>query len=227
MKMAPPTGKRRAGVLAVLLVLVALFALAPAVEAYSFTYTTRYGTFPSLYRSWGYWLSQPASKPAPTPTPTPTPAPTPTPDPTPAPDPTPTPAPGTTSGYQPTADEVKAVQLLNADRAKNGLAALKLNADVTRVAHEKARDMAVNHYFDHTSPTYGSPFDMMRSFGISFRAAGENIAKASSVDQSEQLFMNSSGHRANILNSTYTQVGVGVYKGADGYTYVSQMFITP
>ncbi|MDI6870636.1 MAG: CAP domain-containing protein [Bacillota bacterium] len=194
-------GLRRAGVLAVLLALTALFALAPAVEAATYGYyRTSYGSFPVVYRGWGYWLAR---------------------DWTPA--PAPVPAPGS---YQPTQAERLAVDLINADRAKNGLPALTLNSDLAKVAHVKAEDMALNGYFDHNSPTYGSPFDMMRQFGISYRAAGENIARASSVERAEELFLNSSGHRANILSTTYTQVGVGVYVH-DGLTYVSQMFITP
>ncbi|MGE5623445.1 MAG: CAP domain-containing protein [Methanocella sp.] len=226
---------------AVVVALAALLALAPAVEAASFTYTTSWGTVPVVWQGWGYYLTKlwnpapapaPAPKPAPAPTPTPAPAPAPAPAPTPAPAPKPAPAPApapapTPSGYQVSAAEKHAVDLVNADRAKNGLPALTLNAELTRVAHIKAQDMADNGYFDHNSPTYGSPFNMMTKFGIKYTAAGENIAKASSVDQSEQLFMNSSGHRANILSSSYTQVGIGVYVGSDGMTYVSQMFIHP
>jgi uncharacterized YkwD family protein len=206
---------RQASVPAVLLVLAALLALAPAVAAANYygDYRTSYGSFPVVYREWGYWLDRPAPAPAPAPTPAPTPAPA----------PAPAPSPGE---YQPSAEERRAVDLINADRAKNGLAALVLNPEVARVARLKAEDMALNGYFDHHSPTYGSPFDMLRRFGVSYRAAGENIAKASSVERAEELFMGSSGHRANILSTSYTQVGVGVY-GYNGTTYVVQLFITP
>ncbi len=219
--MTPQPLRRRAGVLAALLSLAALLALAPAVEAASYrygTYRTTWGTFPVIRQDWGYWLTR---TPAQDQTPNQGTDPAPAPQPAPAPDETP----ASTSGYAPTAAERLAVDLLNADRAKNGLPALKLNPDLAKVAHVKAQDMAENGYFDHTSPTYGSPFEMMTKFGISYRAAGENIAKARSVENAEELFMDSSGHRANILSSTYNQVGVGVFVGADGATYVSQMFI--
>jgi uncharacterized YkwD family protein len=117
------------------------------------------------------------------------------------------------------------VDLVNQARADNGLAPLKVNLDLARVARIKAQDMADNGYFDHNSPTYGSPFDMMTKFGISYRTAGENIAKGSTgVDSLQTAFMNSSGHRANILGSSYTQIGIGIYK-TGGMYYISQMFI--
>ena len=78
-------------------------------------------------------------------------------------------------------------------------------------------------YFSHTSPTYGSPFDMMKSFGITYRAAGENIAYGYRTPQAVvNGWMNSSGHRANILNARFTQIGVG-YVAAGNYW--TQMFI--
>ena len=81
-------------------------------------------------------------------------------------------------------------------------------------------------YFDHTSPTYGSPFDMMKTFNISYKAAGENIAMGQRTPSEVMTdWMNSSGHRANILNSNFTELGVGIYKGANGTIYWTQMFI--
>lgn len=86
--------------------------------------------------------------------------------------------------------------------------------------------MAKLNYFDHTSPTYGSPFDMMKQFGISYRTAGENIAMGqTSPQQVMQGWMNSSGHRANILNSSFTQIGVGIAKNAKGQYIWTQQFI--
>ena len=81
-------------------------------------------------------------------------------------------------------------------------------------------------YFDHTSPTYGSPFDMMKSFGISYKAAGENIAKDQKTpSEVMNSWMNSPGHRANILSPNFTELGVGIYKNANGTIYWTQMFI--
>ncbi len=87
----------------------------------------------------------------------------------------------------------------------------------------KSQDMATNNYFSHDSPTYGSPFDMMRSLGISYSYAGENIAKHMSVKSAHDGFMNSPGHRANVLNKNFNKVGLGfVEKG--NYLYVTQWF---
>lgn len=122
-----------------------------------------------------------------------------------------------------TSFEAEVVRLVNEIRAKNGLKALTTNWELSRVARYKSQDMVDNRYFSHISPTYGSPYQMMRSFGISYRTAGENIAYGYSTPQAVvNAWMNSSGHRANILNSSYTQIGVGyVAKG----NYWTQMFI--
>lgn len=122
------------------------------------------------------------------------------------------------------ADEV--LQLVNQERAKQGLKALKLSNQLTNVATKKAQDMADNGYFDHTSPTYGSPFDMMSRFGVQYQSAGENIA-AGQKDAKEVMnsWMNSSGHRANILNAEFEQIGIGYVTGGKYGTYWVQMFI--
>ncbi len=119
--------------------------------------------------------------------------------------------------------ERQVVWLVNDARAKNGLSALKENWELSRVARYKSQDMHDRHYFSHTSPTYGSPFTMIKNFGISYRTAGENIAQGYSTPQAVfNGWMNSSGHRANILNGGFTQIGVGYVK--DG-NYWTQMFI--
>ena len=119
--------------------------------------------------------------------------------------------------------EREVVTLVNAIRAQNGLSALTLNEELSAVARVKAEDMAQNKYFSHTSPTYGSPFDMMKKFGISYRTAGENIAMGYSTAQSVvDGWMNSPGHRANILNASFTQIGVGYTANGN---YWCQMFI--
>lgn len=116
--------------------------------------------------------------------------------------------------------------LVNEERSKAGLSSLTMNASLSRVAQAKAEDMRDKNYFSHTSPTYGSPFDMMKQFGISYSAAGENIAKGQRSPESVMTaWMNSQGHRANILNSSYEQIGVGYCTDANGNTYWVQMFI--
>ena len=124
-----------------------------------------------------------------------------------------------------TADELETFNLINQQRTKNGLSALKIDNELQRVARIKAQDMVDNNYFSHTSPTYGSPFDMMKKFGISYKTAGENIAGNSSNSSAVTAWMNSEGHRANILNSSFNYTGVGVVNGSKyGKIYV-QMFI--
>ncbi|OME85009.1 SCP-like extracellular [Paenibacillus sp. FSL A5-0031] len=106
------------------------------------------------------------------------------------------------------------VDLVNKERAKAGLSALKSDTLLTKVASEKARDMDVNNYFSHTSPTYGSPFDMMRSFGVTYSYAGENIASGQKTPQDVMTaWMNSPGHKANILSGNFTKIGVGYVNG--------------
>ena len=118
-------------------------------------------------------------------------------------------------------DEV--LVLVNKERAKNGLKALTMDENVRKVARIKSSDMSTKNYFSHTSPTYGSPFDMLKSFGISYKSAGENIAQGyTTAEAVVNGWMNSSGHRANILNASYTKIGIG-YE-TDG-NYWTQMFI--
>ncbi|KRE29738.1 CAP domain-containing protein [Paenibacillus sp. Soil522] len=113
-----------------------------------------------------------------------------------------------------TAFQTQVIDLVNQERAKAGLSALKTDALLTKVAIEKARDMDVNNYFSHNSPTYGSPFDMMRSFGVTYSYAGENIASGQRTPQEVMTaWMNSAGHRANILSPNFTKIGVGYVNG--------------
>lgn len=119
--------------------------------------------------------------------------------------------------------ENEVIRLVNEIRVGKGLSALKANWELCRIARFKSRDMVENRYFSHTSPTYGSPFQMIRSFGLSFKSAGENIAYGQRTPQAVvNAWMNSSGHRANILNASYTQIGVGYVAGGH---YWTQMFI--
>lgn len=118
------------------------------------------------------------------------------------------------------------LDLVNAERAKRGISALTLDSSLSSVATKKSQDMVNKNYFDHTSPTYGSPFDMMKQFGISYRSAGENIAKGQKTPQEVvAAWMNSEGHRKNILNPNFTNLGVGIAKDSNKTTYWTQMFI--
>ena len=118
------------------------------------------------------------------------------------------------------------VRLVNVERSKRGLKELSFNTQLSNVATLKSQDMIDQNYFSHTSPTYGSPFDMMKQFNISYRTAGENIAMGQKTPaEVVNAWMNSQGHRENILNSNFTEIGVGVAKSSNGTLYWTQMFI--
>ncbi|WP_163537728.1 SafA/ExsA family spore coat assembly protein [Gracilibacillus sp. YIM 98692] len=129
----------------------------------------------------------------------------------------------------PSIDEIKRIEhkvidLTNQQRERYGLKPLRPDWELSRVARYKSEDMRTKQYFSHQSPTYGSPFNMMQDFGISYRAAAENIARGQSTpNKVVNAWMNSSGHRQNILNEQYTHIGVGYVK--DG-NYWTQMFIS-
>ena len=119
--------------------------------------------------------------------------------------------------------EGEVVRLVNVIRKEHGLGALTENWELSRVARYKSKDMHDLGYFSHTSPTYGSPFDMMRAFGLAYRTAGENIAMGYPTPEAVvDGWMNSEGHRKNILNPAFTVIGVGYV--AEG-NYWTQMFI--
>lgn len=108
--------------------------------------------------------------------------------------------------------EWEVYKIVNQERQKQNLSPLRLHVDLGGVALIKSKDM-----HDNTSPTYGSPFDMMASFGLDYWSAGENIA-ASQSDPSNVMnsWMNSPGHKANILSTNYTHIGVGHHYGSKG-----------
>jgi uncharacterized YkwD family protein len=131
-----------------------------------------------------------------------------------APQPTTPQATSTLSAY-----EQKVVDLTNQERAKNGLPALKVDLTLSKMAHEKSRDMSANSYFSHTSPTYGSPFDMMKKYGITYRSAGENIAMGQRTpEEVVKGWMNSEGHRKNILSRNFNYIGVGYVSQGNYWT---------
>ena len=174
---------------------------------------------------------EPTAMPAPTeaPKPTATPAPTeaPTPEPTVAPSETEVP-PFTDDDYTTgsiTVQEENAFLLLNQDRAANGRSALELDPALCDLARLKSRDMYLNNYFSHTSPTYGSAAQMLSAYGYAFTSVGENIAHHATVEKAQAAFMSSSGHRQNILGSQWTKVGIGVWEDSQGFVYVTHLFV--
>ena len=119
--------------------------------------------------------------------------------------------------------EKEVVRLVNEIRDQNGLNALVEDWELSRVARIKSQDMRDNNYFSHTSPVYGTPFQMIKNFGISYRSAAENIAKGQTTPKAAvNAWMNSPGHRANILNATYKKIGMGYVSSGN---YWTQMFI--
>lgn len=119
------------------------------------------------------------------------------------------------------------VQLTNKEREKHGLKALAADWELSRLARYKSADMRDKNYFSHRSPTYGDPFSMMRSFGISYRGGAENIAAGQrTANEVVQAWMNSPSHRRNILNGSYTHMGSGYASGGAYGHYWTQIFIS-
>jgi uncharacterized protein YkwD len=128
-----------------------------------------------------------------------------------------------TSGL--TADENALVSLINQARQSAGLSALQVDPYLLQSARAKCNDMVTNDYFDHNSPIYGDPFSFIRRFTSSYSSLAENISKNTSVQGAHTGFMNSPQHRANILNSKYTSIGVGiVYDSNDGLLKITEQF---
>ncbi|MCF8010134.1 MAG: hypothetical protein K9L17_02510 [Clostridiales bacterium] len=123
------------------------------------------------------------------------------------------------------ADEQEILAKINKERISRGIGELEPNLELTEVARTKARDMIEKGYFAHNSPTYGTPFDMMSDFGIDYGYAGENLAGAPEVSRAHTALMNSPGHRENILNSNFKEVGIGVIDGGPYGKMFVQMFI--
>ena len=118
--------------------------------------------------------------------------------------------------------EQEVVRLVNIERQKAGLSPLKIDTELSKVARLKSEDMKKKGYFSHTSPTYGSPFDMLKQFNITYKTAGENIAKGQKTAQAVvNAWMNSEGHRRNILSKSFTHIGVGHTSN-----YWTQLFIS-
>ncbi len=122
--------------------------------------------------------------------------------------------------------EAQVLKLTNQERQKAGLSPCAgSDSNLNRSARAKSEDMAAHNYFSHESPTYGDPFAMMRNFGVQYKSAGENIAKGQPTPQEVvNAWMNSPGHRANIMNGSYTHLGIG-YVLKNGQAYWTQQFI--
>ncbi len=179
--------------------------------------------------------AKPAATPCPVSTPSPTKAPSgcpvaSTPAPTASPRPTASPAPtspGTGSGpnqAQQNASETQMLSWVNAERAKAGLTPYKLDSSLTYWARAKSQDMLDKNYFAHTSPTYGSSYNMLKNGGVSFTARAENIARFGSLEKAHAGLMASPGHNANIMSRSMQRVGIGVVRSSNAF-YVTQLFV--
>ncbi len=124
-----------------------------------------------------------------------------------------------------TPNEQEMLRLVNGERSKRGLDPLEVDLNVTEVARNKSQDIIDNSYFSHFSPTYGSPFSMLKSFGVKYIYAGENLAGNSTVNDAHKALMNSKGHKENILNPDFTHIGIGVKEGAKHGKIFTQLFI--
>ncbi len=166
---------------------------------------------------------EPIPDPALPPEPQPEPEPSPGPEPEQTPEPEPVPEPEPEKGI--TAEEKLMVDLVNEERAKLGLKPLEIDMRLVELGRMKSHDMIDLNYFSHTSPTYGSPFDMMQKAGVEYRMAGENLAGASTVERAHDALMQSDGHRRNILNPNFTHIGIGIAKGGPYGMMFTQMFV--
>jgi uncharacterized YkwD family protein len=233
----PSRGALRLGPPVICLALVVSLFLGPAAQAHVVSptagrqacqmtlvwtptgYQTQWTTSPSgswtPFRTPG-WVTIPVTPLPPVQKPLPSPLPLPTPKPVPA----PTPAPSYRADL-----ESQMVGLVNAERAKLGLPALAVDPALSRLARMKSADMVARNYFGHISPTYGSPFAMMRANGITYRAAGENLAAATNLALAFDGLMRSPGHRANILRAEFTHIGIGVVPGGPYGLTFTQLFI--
>ncbi len=122
-------------------------------------------------------------------------------------------------------DEKQMIDLINLERINEGLAPLSADGPLTKVARLKSEDLIAQSYFDHQSPRYGSPFEMMKRYGIMYQTAGENLACHQTTKQAHTALMNSPGHRANILHESYTHMGIGVIEGGPCGKMYTQLFI--
>ncbi len=189
---------------------------APVAAANTVTFSS--GGSNQIYFRYKPIVIQPIPKPVPAPAPTTTP----TPAPIPAPAPTTIPS-GMPSAL--TAMEQQMVNLVNQERVNQGLKPLEVDMRLVKAARLKSQDMIDKNYTSHISPTYGSPFDMLKSMGITYKTAGENIAGAGTVERAHTNLMNSSGHRANILYTGYTKIGIGIVQGGPYGLMITQLFM--
>ncbi len=176
------------------------------------------------------YTAAPAATPTPTAAPTspPSVAPSAAPTPKPTQKPVKTPAPSNADDYTTgsvTAQEENAFIMLNQDRKANGVHALTLDPVLCELARLKSRDMHLNNYFSHNSPTYGTAKQMLSTYGYAFTSVSENIAHHATVEKAQAAFLSSANHRRTMLGSQWSKVGIGIWKDSQGFVYVTQLFV--
>lgn len=119
-----------------------------------------------------------------------------------------------------TYENEKLLELINRDRTSAGLQPLKLDEELCQLAQLKSQDMYDYSYFSHTSPNFGKTSSLIRKKGINYKAYGENIGRTQSVYSAHNGFMNSPGHKANIMNPSFTHIGIGIVGN-----YYTEVFI--
>ena len=124
-----------------------------------------------------------------------------------------------------TVQEQKMLNLLNQDRARNGLSALPLDSQLSAIARAKSQEMMEKGYFSHESPTWGKAASMLTAFGYAYNGVGENIAHHATVEKAEAAFLSSSAHRIIMMGSQWKKVGIGIAMDKNGYVYVTELFV--
>lgn len=109
-----------------------------------------------------------------------------------------------------TDDEKTLFSLINEERKKNNLSELQIDENLQNVARLKAQDLVNNNYFSHTSPTLGTPFEMLKNNNIQYKTASENIAGNSDISAAVKSWLASDSHKENILSNNYNYTGIGV-----------------
>lgn len=122
---------------------------------------------------------------------------------------------GQSSSSTSTLEAHEVARLTNAERANNGKTPLKENTKLALAAHRKIADMIALQYFEHKSPSGKGPADIIEAAGYTYVVVGENLAEGDFASNADlvQGWMNSPGHRANILNDKYTEIGVATERG--------------
>lgn len=124
-----------------------------------------------------------------------------------------------------TEDENELLNLINAERERNNLSAFKIDESLQNVARLKAQDLVENNYFSHISPTYGTPFEMLRNNQISYKTASENIAGNPSISGALNSWLNSDSHKKNILSNDYNYTGLAVVDSIAYGKIIVQLFV--